>query len=191
MPILRQILRLGVVANATVVRSVWLDSAQLVARRVLTWAAPLAASLVFAATGESATLTRSEACILSAMNAVRAAHGLAALQLDPRLEGAARRHSRRMLRTGTFFHGQFVARIRGAGVRAPRIGENLAWAQRAGISLPRLSLARSIVNMWLASPAHRANLLHPGFRLVGVGAPRGSFAGRPSVSMITTDFAGY
>jgi uncharacterized protein YkwD len=120
------------------------------------------------------------------MNAVRAAHALPALRVDTRLEGAARRHSRRMLRTGTFFHGRFDVRIRSAGVRAPQIGENLAWAQSNG-----LSLARSIVNMWLASPAHRANLLHPGFRTVGVAAPRGTFAGRPSVNMITTDFAGY
>jgi uncharacterized protein YkwD len=120
------------------------------------------------------------------MNAVRAAHGLSPLHVDPRLEGAARRHSRRMLRTGTFFHGPFVTRIRGAGVRAPRIGENLAWAEKGG-----LSLARMIVNLWLASPEHRANLLHPGYRSVGVAAPRGTFAGHPSVRMITADFAGY
>ena len=184
MPILRQSCAFRTVAR-TFVRKVCLDSAQLVARRVLTWATPLVASLVFVAAGESATLTHSEASILSAMNAVRAEHGLAPLRVDSRLEGAARRHSRRMLRTGTFFHGAFVARIRGAGVRAPRIGENLAWAQGG------LSLARTIVNLWLASPAHRANLLHAGYRTVGVAAPRGPFAGHPSVSMITTDFAGY
>jgi uncharacterized protein YkwD len=90
-----------------------------------------------------------------------------------------------MLRTGTFFHGSFVARIRGAGVRAPRIGENLAWAEGGS------SIARTIVNLWLASPEHRANLLHPGYRTVGVAAPRGPFAGRPAVNMITADFAGY
>ena len=90
-----------------------------------------------------------------------------------------------MLRTGTFFHGRFITRIRGAGVRSPRIGENLAWAERNG-----LSLARTIVNLWLASPGHRANLLYPGYRMVGVAAPHGAFAGHPSVRMITADFAG-
>jgi uncharacterized protein YkwD len=120
------------------------------------------------------------------MNAVRAAHGLSPLHIDRRLEGAARRHSRKMLRTGTFFHGRFDVRIRSAGVRAPRIGENLAWAEQGG-----LSLARTIVNLWLASPEHRANLLHPGYRSVGVAAPSGTFAGHPSVRMITADFAGY
>jgi len=124
------------------------------------------------------------------MNAVRAAHGLAPLHLDPRLERAARRHSRKMLRTGTFFHGRFVARIRGAGVRAPRIGENLAWAESGGLSVARLSLARLIVKLWLASPEHRANLLHPGYRMIGVGALHGPFAGLPSVRMVTADFAG-
>src|SRR5437764_5842573 len=102
---------------------------QLVARRVLTWAVPLAASLIFATAGHAATLIRSEASLLSAMNAVRAAHGLRPLHFDARLEGAARRHSNRMLRTGVFTHGEFAARIRGAGIRTPRVGENLAWAE--------------------------------------------------------------
>ncbi len=150
----------------------------------MTWAVPLAASLVFAASGESATLTQSEASLFSAMNAARAEHGLVPLHLDGRLEGAARRHSRKMLRTGTFFHGEFAARIRSAGVRTRTVGENLAWAAGG------VGLARSIVQMWLESPAHRANLLRPGYRLVGVGAPAGPFNGFPYVQMVTADFAG-
>jgi uncharacterized protein YkwD len=89
-----------------------------------------------------------------------------------------------MLRTDTFYHGAFSARIRGVGVRAPRVGENLAWGVGA------LSRARRIVNMWLASPGHRANLLRPGYRMVGVGALRGTFEGYRGALMITTDFAG-
>jgi uncharacterized protein YkwD len=89
-----------------------------------------------------------------------------------------------MLHAGVFFHGAFTARIRGVGVHAPRVGENLAWG--AG----RLSRARAIVRRWMASPGHRENLLHPGYRLVGVGALRGSFSGYPAALMITTDFAG-
>ena len=76
-----------------------------------------------------------------------------------------------MLRTGTFAHGAFNARIRRTGVRAKRVGENLAWGQG------QLGAARSIVSMWLASPEHRANLLHPGYRIVGVGALRGASTG--------------
>ena len=44
--------------------------------------------------------------------------------------------------------------------------------------------------MWLASPEHRANLLHAGYRIVGVGALRGCFDGRRHTLMVTTDFAG-
>ncbi len=90
-----------------------------------------------------------------------------------------------MLRAGVFFHGAFNARIRGVGVHTLRVGENLAWG------VGRLSRARAIVRMWMASPAHRRNLLHPGYRLVGVGALRGSFSGYHRALMITTDFAGH
>jgi uncharacterized protein YkwD len=132
----------------------------------------------------AATLTRTESSLLTAMNEARRAQGLRPLHADGRLERAARGHSADMLRTDTFFHGAFSARIRGVGVRAPRVGENLAWGVGA------LSRARAIVNTWLASPGHRANLLHGGYRIVGVGALRGTFGGHRGTLMITTDFAG-
>jgi uncharacterized protein YkwD len=132
----------------------------------------------------TATLTRSESSLLTAMNEARVANGLRPLRADIRLERAARSHSSKMLRTGTFYHGAFNARIRRTGVRAHRVGENLAWGQGS------LSAARSIVRGWLASPEHRANLLHPGYQIVGVGALRGYFAGHSDALMVTTDFAG-
>jgi uncharacterized protein YkwD len=156
-----------------------------VARRVTTWAAAVVVALVLAVQSEGATLTQSESSLLSAMNAARRGYGLGPLRADGRLERAARGHSARMLRLGVFFHGAFTARIRRAGVRAPRLGENLAWA------VGRVTRARSIVTMWLASPPHRANLLYPGYRLVGVGAINGNFGGQRNARMITTDFAGY
>jgi uncharacterized protein YkwD len=118
------------------------------------------------------------------MNQVRTAHGVRPLRADSRLERAARSHSSKMLRVGVFFHGAFNARIRSVGIRAPRVGENLAW------SVGRLARAQAIVRMWLASPSHRRNLLDGGYRLVGVGALHGTFEGRRGVVMITTDFAG-
>jgi uncharacterized protein YkwD len=132
----------------------------------------------------NATLTRAEASLLTVMNQARAANGLRPLRADARLERAARGHSSDMLRTDRFYHGAFDARIRQVGIRAPHVGENLAWG------VGTLSRARAIVNMWLASPGHRANLLDPGYRIVGVGAIRGSFAGHDGALMITTDFAG-
>ena len=139
---------------------------------------------VVAEAASTATLTHSESSLLTAMNEVRLANGLQPLHADMRLERAARAHSSKMLRTGSFYHGAFSARIRRTGVRAPRVGENLAWGQGS------LGVARSIVGMWLASPSHRANLLRPGYRIVGVGALRGCFAGHRDTLMVTTDFAG-
>ena len=149
--------------------------------------AAVATALIVAASADAAgtaNLTRSESALLTVMNQVRIAHGLRPLRADARLEGTARNYSRRMLRTGTFAHGAFTARIRRAGVHAPRVGENLAWSSGA------LARARTIVRMWLASPSHRANLLRPGYRLVGVGAVSGCFNGQRHTLMVTTDFAG-
>jgi uncharacterized protein YkwD len=156
----------------------------LVARRALAPAALVAVSFVFAGTAKTASLTRPETTLLRAMNAARVAHGLRPLQLDRRLERAARGHSRRMLRTQSLSHGAFTSRIRRVGVHAPRVGENLAWGAGG------YSTAQVMVNMWLASPAHRANLLRPGFRTVGVGAVRGTFQGYAGALLVTTDFAG-
>jgi uncharacterized protein YkwD len=122
--------------------------------------------------------------LLRAMNEARQAHGLGPLRIDRRLQRVARAHSRTILRTGSFSHGAFSTRIRAAGVRAPRLGENLAWAAGA------LAQARQVVNLWLNSPEHRANLLRPGYRTVGVGARKGTLDGVPGAVVVTTDFAG-
>jgi uncharacterized protein YkwD len=153
-------------------------------RRVLALTAAVAVALSLCAQARPASLTHREASLLSVMNEVRASDGLRPLRVDRRLERAARRHSSRMLQLQSLFHGNFARRIRRVGVRAPRVGENLAWGSGP------LASARSIVNMWLASPEHRANLLHAGYRTVGVGVRSGSFSGYPGAVLITTDFAG-
>ncbi len=156
----------------------------LVARRVTTLAAVAIAASILGGQAHGAGLRRSEASLLTVMNQVRVAHGVRPVRLDARLERAARGHSSEMLRTQLFVHGAFTARIRAQGVRAPRVGENLAWG------VGSLSRARAIVAMWLSSPEHRANLLCPGYRTVGVGAIRGTFLGYARALVVTTDFAG-
>jgi uncharacterized protein YkwD len=129
-----------------------------------------------------AGLRPSERVLLEVMNRARTARGLPPFQLDPRLERAARQHTRDMLRRGYFDHGAFARRMKHYGVRGRAVGENLAWW--AGYAW-----ARRVVLMWLESPPHRANLLRPGFRHVGVAALRGRFDGT-KVRMVTADFAG-
>jgi uncharacterized protein YkwD len=118
------------------------------------------------------------------MNEVRATHGLPALRLDERLGRAARAHSLDMLHHNYFAHGNFGSRMHSFGVQGRVTGENLAWGTGSA------ARSRVIVAEWLASPPHRANLLRPGFRRVGVGAVVGSFAGYSRAAVVTADFAG-
>ena len=123
------------------------------------------------------TATPGEIAIVRVMNSVRAANGVPPLRIGPALTRAARAHSADMVRRGYFDHGAFVQRLRRFGVRAPYVGENLASGTRP------LS-AGEIVNMWVASPPHRQNLLDRGFRRIGVGVAGGSNR------LVTADFAG-
>jgi uncharacterized protein YkwD len=141
-------------------------------------------SLLTSSSATAATQSEREAALLDAVNRTRAAHGLQPLQLDTRLRLAARRHSDTMLRRNALAHGAMRARLASYGARGPRFGENLAWAVGSRAE------ATSIVQVWLARPGHRANLLRPGFRRVGIGALVGTFAGYRGATVVTADFAG-
>jgi uncharacterized protein YkwD len=114
---------------------------------------------------------------------VRTIHLLPRLSVDPRLVKAARSHSRDMLRRQYFAHGDFGQRILRFGVRGQMFAENLVWG--SGIMSARAEVAQ-----WLASPPHRANLLDPSLRRVGVATPVGSFSGYSPATVVTADFAG-
>jgi uncharacterized protein YkwD len=128
--------------------------------------------------------TPAEAELLSAMNQARVQRGVAPLRIDLRLVAAARAKSRSMLRTGTFAHGNFQRRLSSFRARGPYFGENLAWGVGAHGS------AAGIVQMWLASPSHRANLLRRNFQRVGLGIVVGTFRGYAGTSVVTANFAG-
>lgn len=127
-------------------------------------------------------LTSPEASLLQSINAVRTSHGLAPLQVDVHLLRAARAHSADMMRRQYFAHGSVAQRAMSRGARGPVFGEDLAWS--TGIT------ADWVVNAWLASPEHRAVLLRPGFRRVGIGYSFGTFIGHGGAGVVTADFAG-
>jgi len=147
-------------------------------------AATVALVIAAPATASATALTRNESSLLRQMNVVRAQHGLHPLSFDPRLERAARSHSHEMLATGVFTHGAFGTRMARFDVTGSLAGENLAWGTGY------LGSARGVVAAWLASPGHRANLLRPGFRRVGIGALAGTFYGQHDARVVTADFAG-
>lgn len=128
-------------------------------------------------------LTSPESSLLKTMNAVRQSQGLAPLRVDFRLVRAARSHSADMMRRQYFAHGSVGRRAARAGARGPVFGEDLAWAS-SGLT------AQWVVDHWLASPSHRAILLRPGFRRVGIGISFGTFIGHGGAGVVTADFAG-
>jgi uncharacterized protein YkwD len=135
-----------------------------------------------------------EANVLVAINAIRAQHHLRALRLSSPLELAARAHSEQMAADGYFAHesadgSAFWRRVqsfyRSSPWRVWSVGENLLW------SSPDVD-ARRALELWLASPEHRKNLLNPSWREIGVSAvhvthARGVFHGS-DVTVVTTDF---
>jgi uncharacterized protein YkwD len=151
-------------------------------RKILVAFLALFALLGSAAGAQARGLTSSEASLLQTMNAVRTSRGLAPLRLDVRLLRAARGHSADMMRRQYFAHGSVAARALAQSARGPVYGEDLAW----GTGVP----AQWVVDHWLGSPMHRAVLLRPGFRRIGIGISFGTFAGHGGAAVVTADFAG-
>jgi uncharacterized protein YkwD len=62
------------------------------------------------------------------------------------------------------------------------VGENLAWGTAD------LSTARGLLNAWMNSPGHRANILKPAYREIGVAIAMGTPKSRdaPGATVATT-----
>jgi uncharacterized protein YkwD len=136
---------------------------------------------------------RLDVAIIRRINALRSAYGLQPLRRSRELAVAARHHSLEMASGGYFSHsspdgGGFAGRVREwyrvAG-RGWAVGENLLWASPTVRGL-------QTVELWLASPAHRANLLAPRWRDVGCAAVHAADApgvyGDQPVTVVTCDF---
>jgi uncharacterized protein YkwD len=128
--------------------------------------------------------------VLCLLNRERRAHGLQPLHSQPRLFKASFRHSRAMVKRRFFSHVQpggiglltRLVRIHYLPARAWRVGENIAWGQGSYDS------PKNTVRAWMHSTGHRANILRPGFRQIGIGIYRGVPTGRKSGATYTTDF---
>jgi uncharacterized protein YkwD len=113
--------------------------------------------------------------VICLLNDERSARRLRPLHSNASLTHAAIGHSQDMVRRRYFAHTgpghvTFDRRIRRARYRAgarSKLGENLAW----GMGSPSLPI--EIVHDWMISPEHRANILDPDFRSIGIGIARG------------------
>ncbi|WP_328430874.1 CAP domain-containing protein [Streptomyces sp. NBC_00453] len=118
-------------------------------------------------------LTRTAAEVVDLTNRQRARAGLPPLAGDPLLATAAQAHSADMVARSFYSHTspegtQPWDRAAAAGARRRSIGENIACGQRS---------PAEVVDGWMNSPGHRANILKPDFTHIGIGFAGGGPAG--------------
>ena len=128
---------------------------------------------------------------LCLINKERSKRGMSALHADKRQQRAAGAHNRTMLRKNCFSHQcagerDLVGRIEAAGYLPCEcswsVGETIAWGSGSSSS------PRRIVDAWMGSAPHRANILNRRFEHIGVAVDRGAPGANGSAATFTTDF---
>jgi uncharacterized protein YkwD len=125
------------------------------------------------------------AAVLSAVlvdmaNADRAALGLGTLMPDPLLTAAAQAKANDMAQKSYFAHFDAAGKspwdwMHEVGYQYQHAGENLAI---------QFSESGDVQRAWLASPAHRANLLDGKFTQVGIATAEGFYQGQPTTFVV-------
>ncbi|MFG1665610.1 CAP domain-containing protein [Streptomyces sp. Y7] len=118
-------------------------------------------------------LPRTAAEVVDLTNRERARAGLRPLSADPALTTAAQSYSADMAARAFYSHTspegtQPWDRAAAAGSRMRAIGENIACGQRS---------PAEVVEGWMNSPGHRANILKRDFTHIGIGFAGGGPAG--------------
>jgi uncharacterized protein YkwD len=113
-------------------------------------------------------LTADEELILQQTNATRAARGLPALVVNPLLQQAAEARAQAEANTNTYYgDGGFPGDITVTGYNWSTLGQNDAY--NWGYGAP----AQQLMNQWLASPPHLANIVNGGYVEVGIAVATG------------------
>ncbi|KOY54180.1 sigma-70 family RNA polymerase sigma factor [Streptomyces sp. XY332] len=107
--------------------------------------------------------------VIALVNSERAAAGCGPLKEDPQLRAAAQGHSDDMAARDFFAHtnpdgADPGKRTTASGYRWSTYGENIAKGQQT---------AASVMDSWMKSPGHRANILNCSFKDIGVGIHTG------------------
>ncbi len=118
--------------------------------------------------------------IIAQTNDQRGKNGLSPLSKNGQLTVAAQLKGNDMLAKGYWAHvspdgKQPWVWIAQAGYSYNRAGENLAKDFRDSIS---------VTNAWMASPGHRANILNPNYKEIGVAVVSGPFNGYDTVIVV-------
>jgi uncharacterized protein YkwD len=151
-------------------------------------AAPCANTTI---TPDAANLELVRAALLCLHNQVRVQAGLPTLKDNAKLRKAAVGHSNDMVNDGFFDHTSpngdtFVDRIIGAGYAKRNdgwtIGENLAWGTG------ELSTPQAIMDAWMNSAGHKANIVKKAYKEVGIAVRIGVPTDGTVGATVTADF---
>jgi len=127
------------------------------------------------------------------INKRRAKAGAGALAANGKLNEAAQKHNDFMVSHGCFAHdcpgeATMTTRIKSTGyldgAMSWSVGENIASGEQ------NLGSPASIVDAWMNSSGHRANILNKSFDDIGIGVTSGSpeNEGEDDAAVYTTDF---
>jgi uncharacterized protein YkwD len=116
------------------------------------FAAPVASSAVCYSYKASETEFKKQT------NQDRSQHGVAKLQLDPELSKVAHKRVRHLVKINALVHTSDISKNI---TRWNELGENIGYDYSYSVS--------SLQNAFMDSPGHRANILKPGYRYLGVG----------------------
>lgn len=128
---------------------------------------------------------------LCLVNKERNQRGMGDLRTHRRTQRAAEEHNRVMIQKRCFSHQcsgerDLLGRLEQSGYLpcdcSWAIAENIAWGSGSTGS------PRSIVDAWMNSPPHRANILNRGFEHAGVAVDGGSPEGGGQAATYTMDF---
>ena len=138
------------------------------------------------ATADRGGLDRAERKVIRIVNRIRGRHGLRRLRASRPLAVAATDHTTDMLRGDFLSHSSSDGTAMAERVR--RYTGKKCWIGESIAAIPGRATARKAVRMWMNSPPHRAVLLSPAGRRIGVGKRRGKL-GSARRAVFTADLA--
>ena len=103
--------------------------------------------------------------LVNAVNAERTKRGLIALTVNDQLNRAAQGHSDDMARNNCFSHIGSDGSDSGQRIQRTGYGARV-WGENIAAGYPD---AAAVLAAWLESDGHRANILNPDFREIGIG----------------------
>jgi uncharacterized protein YkwD len=147
---------------------------------VLTSEGIFVGSLVVQQSGMQLTGAVLQGEVIALTNGERAQNNVGLLHENNLLDAAAQAKADDMAKHGYFSHvgpdgKEPWAWISQAGYAYQSAGENLA---------VRFSDSADVVNAWMASPSHRANMVKPVYTEIGVGTAQGQFEGTPTTYVV-------